>query len=73
MIAPGGKRPLWIWRSRRPLTERVARSVALAGSGFIVIGAVYEAFSVSKIGGFLTAALLVVLLAVIWTEGSGIE
>jgi hypothetical protein len=55
------------------LAERVARSVALAVCGFIVIGAVYEAFSVSKIGGVLTAMLLAVLLAVIWMEGSGIE
>ena len=73
MIAPVGRRPRSIWRTRRPLAERVARSVALAVSGFIVIGAVYEAFSVSKIGGVLTALLLAVLLAVIWMEGSGIE
>jgi hypothetical protein len=38
-----------------------------------VIGAVYAAFSISKVGGVLTALLLAVVVAVIWVEGSGIE
>jgi hypothetical protein len=73
MIAPVGQRPRWIWRRRRPFVERIARSIALAVSGFVAIGTVYAAFSVSKIGGVLTALLLAVMVAVIWAEGSRIE
>jgi hypothetical protein len=52
---------------------KIARSIALAVRAFIVIGAVYAAFSISKVGGVLTALLLAVVVAVIWVEGSGIE
>ena len=47
--------------------------MALAMSAFIVAGAVYLAFTVSKVGGVLTSLLLAVMLAVIWMEGTDVD
>ena len=60
-------------RGRRPRGEAIFRWVALAMSAFIVAGAVYLAFSVSRAGGVLTSLLLAVMLAVIWMEGTGVD
>jgi hypothetical protein len=63
----------WRWWRHRPLGEVIFRWVALAMSAFIVAGAVYLAFTVSKVGGVLTSLLLAVMLAVIWMEGTDVD